>query len=149
MQKQSFYEWCTENKREDLLEQWDKGKNFPLTPQAVAQASNKRVWWKLPYDDIKTGKHFDFEWQAPPSDRTKGRNCPYLSTPPRKIQNGFNDLATQCPEIAKEWNYAKNGDLKPTEVFAKSGKKVWWIKKYDDPLTGKTFCFEWQSSIQR
>ena len=30
------------------------------------------------------------------------------------------------PEIAKEWNYQKNGSLKPEYIFANSSKKVWW-----------------------
>ena len=148
MSRQSFYEWCIENKREDLIDQWDKEKNGPLTPQTVTSASNKSVWWRLPYDDERTGKHFCFEWQASPNARKGGTNCPYLSVPPRAVKEGFNDLATQYPEIAKEWNYVKNGDLKPTAVVAKSGKKVWWIKKYEDPLTKKIFDFEWEASIQ-
>ena len=30
------------------------------------------------------------------------------------------------PEIAKEWNYEKNGNLKPEHFAANSHKKVWW-----------------------
>ncbi len=30
------------------------------------------------------------------------------------------------PERAKEWNYEKNGDLKPEHFAANSNKKVWW-----------------------
>lgn len=30
------------------------------------------------------------------------------------------------PEIAKEWNYEKNGNLKPEHFMPNSGKKVWW-----------------------
>ena len=39
---------------------------------------------------------------------------------------GYNDLLTKNPELAKEWNYERNGDLKPEDVTASSGKKVWW-----------------------
>ena len=28
--------------------------------------------------------------------------------------------------MAKEWNYEKNGNLKPEDFTASSGKKVWW-----------------------
>ena len=35
-------------------------------------------------------------------------------------------LLDNCPEIAKEWNYEKNGDLKPENVSTNSNKKVWW-----------------------
>ena len=37
-----------------------------------------------------------------------------------------NNLAKCFPEISKEWDYNKNGDLKPEMFFPKSGKKVWW-----------------------
>ena len=39
--------------------------------------------------------------------------------------SGINDLATQFPEVAKEWNYEKNS-LKPTEVSGGTNKKYWW-----------------------
>ncbi len=31
------------------------------------------------------------------------------------------------PEIAKQWHATKNGELKPSDVSARSRKKVWWI----------------------
>lgn len=36
------------------------------------------------------------------------------------------NLATYAPELVGEWNYEKNGDLKPPDLFPKSSKKVWW-----------------------
>ena len=36
-------------------------------------------------------------------------------------------LEDKFPEIAKEWNYIKNKTLKPSDVTAKSSKKVWWV----------------------
>ena len=41
------------------------------------------------------------------------------------MQN-YNDLQTDNPFLAKEWNYEKNGGLVPTDVKANSDKKVWW-----------------------
>ena len=52
-----------------------------------------------------------------------GNNCPYCSN--QKLLKGFNDLATTNPNLAEEWNYSKNGDLKPTDVIG-GKKKVWW-----------------------
>ena len=42
------------------------------------------------------------------------------------------------PEIANEWNYEKNGNLKPEHFSANSNKKVWW-------KCGKGH--EWQATI--
>ena len=37
-----------------------------------------------------------------------------------------NSLLISNPEIAKEWHYEKNGNLKPEYFAANSNKKVWW-----------------------
>lgn len=38
-----------------------------------------------------------------------------------------NSLAKTHPELAKEWDYAKNGSLTPDMIHANSGMRVWWI----------------------
>ena len=48
-------------------------------------------------------------------------------------------LATEYPDIAKEWHPTKNGTLKPTDVTAGSHKKVWWLG-----LCGH----EWETAIK-
>ena len=47
-------------------------------------------------------------------------------------------MLTVNPTLAKEWNYEKNGNLKPENFTEKSGQKVWW--KCDKG-------HEWQSRI--
>jgi len=49
--------------------------------------------------------------------------CPYCSG--KRTLVGFNDLASQNPELTQEWHSIKN-KLKPTEVTCMSNKKVWW-----------------------
>ena len=133
--------------RPDLAKEWHPWKNGDLKPEDVTCGSKKKVWWYLPYDDPETGKHFDFEWKAPIYSRTSGIGCPYLASANCRVWLGFNDLATTHPELAKELHPTKNGDLKPTDVTAGSGKKVWWYLPYDDPRTGKHFDFEWEATI--
>lgn len=134
--------------RPNLAVEWDYKKNYPLRPEDVTLGSNKKVWWIYPYDDPRTGKHFDFEWKASVYSRTKdGLNCPYLSS--QKIWRGFNDL-TSYPEyeyLIKQWHPTKNGNLKPCDVMPGSKLKVWWIFPYDDISTGKHYDFEWESYI--
>ena len=55
----------------EIAEQWHPTKNGSLTPDQVSYASNKKVWWFLPYTDPDTGEHFDFEWQANINNRSK------------------------------------------------------------------------------
>lgn len=39
----------------------------------------------------------------------------------------FGSLINNYPNIAKEWDYEKNKPLKPSDIAAHSGRKVWWI----------------------
>ena len=38
-----------------------------------------------------------------------------------------NSLAVAYPHLVQEWNFSKNGTLKPEYISGKSNKKVWWI----------------------
>ena len=98
-----------------LANEWNYEKNGALTPTAVSANCAQMVWWKC------INGH---EWQAIISNRSKGKGCPYCSG--QKVLYGFNDFQTANPILAKEWNYCKNGELKPEVFTAFSGKKVWW-----------------------
>ena len=110
-----------------LMEEWNHERNEHLNPSNLTIGSNKKVWWKC------SKGH---EWQSTIYHRSQGRNCPYCAN--KKILIGYNDLKTLKPSLSKEWNYEKNGDLKPTDVTIGSNKKVWW--KCDKG-------HEWQATI--
>ena len=42
----SLYEYCLSCGREDLLSQWDKERNAPLTPKDISYGSKQKVWWR-------------------------------------------------------------------------------------------------------
>lgn len=45
-----------------------------------------------------------------------------------RLIKGKNDLATKYPELVKEWDYEKNGDLLPSDVLPfQKDIKPWWI----------------------
>jgi hypothetical protein len=98
-----------------LAKEWNQVKNGKLTPKEITIGSDKKVWWQC---------EKGHEWQAQVCDRAHGKGCPYCSG--KKVLSGYNDLATTNPELTKEWNCEKNGELKPKDVTAGSGKKVWW-----------------------
>lgn len=100
----------------ELAKEWNYEKNTPLTPDDVSGRSPARVWWKC------TKGH---EWEAKISSRATNKSgCPYCSG--RYPIKGEIDLATLRPDLAKEWNYEKNGVLTPDTVVLGSNKKVWW-----------------------
>ena len=104
-------------KHPEIAKEWNYEKNGDLNPEYFSYGSNKKVWWKCDKGH---------EWLASVGSRTgKGKNgCPFCSN--KYLLKGFNDLETRYPEIAKEWNYEKNGNLTPDEIKYCSNKKVWW-----------------------
>lgn len=99
----------------DLIKEWDFDRNKQLKPYDFSKGSTRKVWWRC---------NFGHSWLASIDKRTSGRGCPYCSG--KKVMKGFNDLATTHPELAKEWDYKKNGKLTPYDVTKGSHKKVWW-----------------------
>ena len=95
---------------------WHPTKNGTLRPDMFSPNSGVKVWW------ICEKRH---EWQTMISVRARGNGCPYCSG--QKVLPGFNDLATQYPEVAKEWDYDNNGDKTPNMYTGGSGKVVSWV----------------------
>ena len=113
-------------KRPDLAAQWHPSLNGDRTPESVTCGSGDEVWWYLPYEDPETGEHFDFEWPAIVSNRSKGSDCPFLSG--RAVWPGYNDLASKCPSIAKEWHPLKNRKKTTDQIFIReTTPKRWWL----------------------
>lgn len=102
--------------RPDLLNYWDYEKNIDITPADVTPGSNKKVWWKCA---------LGHEWMAPVTSIANGGQCPICCG--QRVLEGYNDLLTKNPELAKEWHPTKNGDFTPQKITKGSHKKVWWI----------------------
>lgn len=127
------------NTHPHLVKEWDYDKNTPLVPESFSSGSHKRIWWKC----LK-----GHSWYVTISSRRNGSGCPYCSG--RKATSEKN-LAMLEPRLAQEWNYEKNGELQPSSVTLKSGKKVWWkcvkghnwkevIAKRTTDRTGCPYC---------
>ncbi|MDH6238614.1 zinc-ribbon domain-containing protein, partial [Aurantimicrobium minutum] len=100
----------------DLAREWDLERNAPLTPQQILSGSDLRVYW------LCSEGH---SYTSVVSNRKKGYNCPYCSG--QKVLQGFNDLATTHPDLAREWDLERNAPLTPEEVSPGSGRKVYWL----------------------
>ncbi len=99
----------------ELMAEWNWERNIDITPSQLTLGSGQKVWWKC---------NHGHEWQAMLYDRNKGKGCPYCAG--KKVLKGYNDLQVVNPTLAKEWNCEKNGNLKPENFTANSGRKVWW-----------------------
>ena len=100
----------------DLAAEWHPTKNGDLTPSDVLPGSHRLVWWQCPHGH---------EWRAQIKSRVSGAGCPVCSN--RALLRGVNDLATNNPELARQWHPTKNGDLTPADVVPGTRRKVWWV----------------------
>ena len=115
--RESLADYCIRFQRQDLLSQWDAEGNAPLTPDAVSSyGSRRKVWWQCDHGH---------RWQAAVYTRTGGESgCPYCAG--KRPWPGFNDLASQYPDLAAQWHPTRNGDLTPDQVLCGSNRRVWW-----------------------
>jgi len=102
--------------RPDLMLEWDYEKNSGIDPTDYMPNSNKKVWWKC----SKCG----YEYAANVNSRNRGTGCKRCAG--QVLIPGKNDLETIFPKVAEEWNYDKNKDITPSQVFANSNKRYWW-----------------------
>ena len=102
-----------------VAKEWHPTKNGSLTPEQVAPASNKKVWW------ICDKGH---EYQATVASRIqRNGGCPYCAN--TKVLPGYNDLATLYPHVASQWHPTLNRPLTPDHILPGSRRKVWWQSK--------------------
>lgn len=114
-----------------LAAEWHPKLNGTLKPSDVtAGTSSKSPYWVCALGHT---------WQAVVANRAKGSGCPYCAN--QAVWPGFNDLKSQNPEVAKEWDKDKN-NLTPSEVVVKSSRRVWWICKkkhsWDAQISSRT-----------
>ncbi len=110
-----------------ILKEWNYEKNNDISPENVTPRASRKVWWKC--------SECDYEWRATIGNRMRGSGCPACSG--AKINEGVNDFKSCHPELLLEWNYEKN-HVRPEELHASSGEKVFWKCKYGH---------EWETTI--
>ncbi len=110
----------------EVAKQWDYARNESLRPDMFKPTSRTKVFWKC--RECRTS------YERAIDDQVKGIGlctecCRLYQTlhlhDMRLKKNG--SLAEKMPYIARQWDYQKNGDLKPTDVTSQSSQKVWWV----------------------
>ena len=111
----------------ELMKEYDYDKNIEFDLNTLTLGSDRKVWWICPKGH---------SWQAGIGSRYRsGSGCPVCAN--LQVLKGYNDLESQCPRVAKEWNYEKN-NFNPDEIVYASNKKVWWKCE---------FGHEWETTI--
>lgn len=103
-------------KMPEVAKQWDYERNGDIKPEFILCTSAKKFYWKC---------EKGHSWCAQVNSRLSGRGCPYCAG--HILVPGENDLLSQNPKLAKEWDYERNKDLTPDIITVNNSKKVWWI----------------------
>ena len=121
----------------NLALEYDYKKNNRKLEDLELGESKEKYWWKC----SKCGN----EWKASIASRIKSIYCPKCASPVGAKTRTLNkikkegSLATNYPDIAKEWHPTKNGNLTPTEMTCKNKKIIWW--------KCSKCGYEWQNSV--
>lgn len=102
--------------RPDIAFEWAYDKNGDKVPEKYSCGSHQKVYWRCGKGHI---------WEAAIGTRVKGNGCPYCRG--KRVLKGYNDFASVCKDKMKLWNYNKNIDFRPDEMYYRSGTKVWWV----------------------
>ena len=112
----SFYDWCIENNRQDVLDRWDYELN-DCSPKDVSYNTNKKMW-------LKCNKHSEHK-----SELKTIRNL--TSGQEGSIEcNQCNSIAQWCidnnrQDLLDRWDYELN-KYSPWEVSYSSNIKMWF-----------------------
>lgn len=111
-----------------VFAQWDVEKNS-LNPEYLSIKSPKIAWWICPQGhsyDLKINSRCIYKL-----------GCPYCSS--NRVLKGFNDFASNHPDLLNQWNYSKNR-ISPDSITQYSNKKVWWKCAEDH---------EWEARVEK
>ena len=102
----------------EVAKQWDYEKNGDIKPEYIPYTSHKKFYWKC---------EKGHSWKAQVNTRFMGHGCPCCAGV--ILVPGENDLLSQNPELVKEWDYERNGELTPDRITVNNHKRVWWVCK--------------------
>lgn len=103
--------------RPEWLSEWDYAKNT-ISPSEIKRGSRQKVWWKCP----KCG----YSYQLSPNKKERGDGCPVESG--KVVLEGYNDVASQFPQLVDEWSNKNTISL--SEIPVGSAKKCGWKCKH-------------------
>lgn len=101
----------------DLFRQLFPEDNQGIDLTRIKKFSVKRLTW---------AGDCGHKWDATPSSRSTGHNCPYCAG--HKVLQGFNDAATKYPELVGSFLEEENG-ITLDQVSYGSAKKYRWIEQ--------------------
>ena len=114
--KKSFYDWCIDHNRLDVLDRWDYELN-ECSPKDVSYSANKKCWFKC-------DKHSEHKSELKHiASFTRGHEGSISC-------NQCNSFAQWCmdnnrQDVLDRWDYKLNG-CSPWDISYANGKKYWF-----------------------
>lgn len=115
----------------ELLAQWDFEKNGRPEDCKFSKESSQHVkahWFCKRCRNKWEASIYDRVRSAERVRRRGGELCPFCAH--EKVSPIYN-LAVVYPEVAGQWDYERNGALRPEQCFPAGGQKVWWKCDFD------------------
>ena len=116
---------CLQNSlasHDKALKHWNYTKN-KLVPRQVFKGGKEKCWFTC-----ETCQH-DFD-AAPGSITTQGQWCPFCAKPPQRKCKENCDICRKktfaSSHRAIQWNYDKNGDVNPQDIFLQTNQMFWF-----------------------
>lgn len=110
----------------EVAEHWHPTKNGVLMPAGIPAESTVAAWWTC-----DEGHGFEMRVRSYVRSKkcsvcTRGNERNWRKGHAGPVPHGSRSLAATHPQLAEEWHDIRNGDLRPADVTAGSGRKVWW-----------------------
>ena len=106
-----------------LISEWHPEKNGDQKLSGFKPGSDFKAWWICP----KCGR----EYEAIIAHRVNGTGCKICGfaklAETKRRKAAIKTGGLKDARLLAEWNYGKNGDLKPDDFASGSSRKVWWI----------------------
>lgn len=97
------------------------------TAEDFTSLSKQTLWWQCPSEESHVfrsrPRYLTSQAKQKSITRIMPNGCPYCPFC-KKTKNGT--LKQVFPELAKFWDYTKNGDRTPEQTTINSHRKVWW-----------------------
>lgn len=102
----------------EIAVEWDFLENGNLKTEMFTYGSGEKIGWICKNDSLH-------KWKATIANRCRlNRGCPYCSG---RTAGETNNFAILRPDILKNWDYIKNGDLAPESLRPGCGKRIHWL----------------------
>lgn len=103
----------------EVAAEWHPTLNGSVHPEDVSWKSPNKYWFRCPQ-----GHSYLSALNKRNRTDTTPAGCPFCAG--KRVWPGYNDLASEHPDVAAEWAYDLNGEMTPRLMSSGANKRCWW-----------------------